>query len=107
MLFMLILHIGVLNGSRYAFLPKNDAAQQLHERLLALGLKSVCVNGHMGLGERYAYAESFGREPTVVCSAFVVLENQSAPMAEAAYVCLQLLSSCFTSLAPIFLRENT
>ena len=88
--------------SLYAFLPKNEAAQELHAELDGLcqarnKVKSIYIHADMNTFERYRYSELFAaKESVAVCSVYIVLENRSAPAVEAAFAAPGKISSLHT-----------
>ena len=87
--------------SLYAFLPKNEAAQELHAELglcqARNKVKSVYICADMNTLERYGFSELFAaKESVAVCSVYIVLENRSAPAVEAAFAAPGKISSLHT-----------
>ena len=87
--------------SLYAFLPKNEAAQELNASLGGLceagnKVKPVFIHAKMNTSERYryGYSELFAAEESVaVSSVYIILENRSAPAVEAAFAAPGKISS--------------
>lgn len=78
--------------SLYAFFAKNDAAQEFHSHLDAMSqqagskVKSVLVRASENVSQRYEYSKFFsGEDSVVVSSVYILIENRSAPAAEAAF----------------------